>query len=340
MAKRAAHAVTERRVSLRPAPDTMACLTALLPVAEGVAAYAALTTEADSLRSSGDSRSRGQIMADTLVERLTGTPGGIGSIEVQLVMTDRTLLQGNAEPARLPGYGTIPAALARGLLLGQDKPSAAGANGKEADPGLAVWVRRLYTYPGTGELAAMDSKARLFPTGLKRFLQVRDATCRTPYCDAPIRHYDHIVPWHDGGETTAANGQGLCEACNHTKETPGWTTTPVTISGTRHSVRLQTPTGHTYHSTAPPLPGTPLSGTPSLGAWRFDAGQGGAATRQKMPAAVPRARSGGRRAPSPAKSALSPVGQGPAPPARHPSHGSGTRLGRSGQPTLPFDLPA
>ena len=72
----------------------------------------------------------------------------------------------------------------------------------------------------------MDSRARIFPPGLRRYIQARDDTCRTPYCDAPIRHLDHIVPWHDGGETTAANGAGLCEACNHTKETPGWTRPP------------------------------------------------------------------------------------------------------------------
>ncbi|MHC6593839.1 HNH endonuclease, partial [Arthrobacter sp. C152] len=110
--------------------------------------------------------------------------------------------------------------------------------------------------PGTGELVAMDSKARLFPPGLKRFLQVRDDTCRTPYCDAPIRHHDHIMSWQNGGPTTAVNGQGLCEACNHTKETPGWTAKPV--PGLRHTMETTTTTGHTYHSMSPPLPGTPL----------------------------------------------------------------------------------
>ncbi|WP_372489868.1 HNH endonuclease, partial [Arthrobacter rhizosphaerae] len=68
------------------------------------------------------------------------------------------------------------------------------------------------------------------------------------------RHLDHITPWHHNGTTTTTNGQGLCEACNHTKETPGWTTQ--THPGPRHTTELHTPTGHTYHSTAPPLPGT------------------------------------------------------------------------------------
>ena len=37
--------------------------------------------------------------------------------------------------------------------------------GREADPAFALWLRRLYTHPGTGELVGMDSRARLFPPG-------------------------------------------------------------------------------------------------------------------------------------------------------------------------------
>jgi len=264
--QRAAHAETERSVTLRPAPDTMCYLTALLPVAAGVAAYAALTRHADTARATGDPRSRGQLMADALVERVTGTPGGITGIEVQLVMTDRTLLAGDNEPARLAGYGVVPAGWARKLVAA-----------KGDIPELTTWVRRLYTAPGTGELIGMDSRARLFPAGLRRFIETRDTTCRSPYCDAPIRHLDHIVPWYRGGETTAANGAGLCEACNHTKETPGWTSRQAIAEAplnkgrpgdnpppaTRHTLELTTPTGHTYTSTAPPLPGSATG----KGAW-------------------------------------------------------------------------
>ncbi|MGO4856825.1 HNH endonuclease [Arthrobacter sp. 2MCAF14] len=248
--QRASHAAAERHVSLRPAPDTMTYLTALLPVAEGVAVHTALTRHADTLRSSGETRSRGQIMADTLVERTTGTPAGISGVEVQLVMTDRTLFQGDSEPARLPGYGIVPAGWAR-TMLSTGEPEG----GQE----LKLWLRRLYTAPGTGELVATDSRARLFPAGMGRFIQARDDTCRTPYCDAPIRHFDHIIPWHDGGPTSLANGAGLCEACNHTKELKGWTTqtrSAKTRPGTRHALDIRTPTGHHYRSTAPPLPGT------------------------------------------------------------------------------------
>ncbi|MGY2743170.1 DUF222 domain-containing protein [Arthrobacter sp. UYCu723] len=237
---RAGHAAAERHVSLRPAPDTMCYLTALLPVSAGVAAYAALTRHADTLRAGGDPRGRGQLMADGLVERLTGTPAGFTGIEIQLVMTDRTLFQGDSEPASLPGYGIVPAGWARNLIKDAGSVPGISSSPGRTDPGpggngsgdgggtgagaavagvaLQTWLRRLYTAPGSGDLVAMDSRARLFPAGLRRFLQARDDTCRTPYCDAPIRHMDHVIPWSEGGATTAANGSGLCEACNHTKE--------------------------------------------------------------------------------------------------------------------------
>ncbi len=131
-----------------------------------------------------------------------------------------------------------------------------------------MWFRRLYTHPTTGTLVGMDSTRRLFPPSLRRFVVARDGTCRTPWCDAPIAHADHITPHANGGPTTAANGQGLCVRCNLVKEQPGWTHTVLTPgphtaeghppgahpeSGAPHRVRITTPTGHTYHSTAPPL---------------------------------------------------------------------------------------
>ena len=63
-----------RRVGLRPAPDTMAILSGYLPVDQGVACLAALRRHTDTVKADGDRRSRDQIMADTLVERLTDKP--------------------------------------------------------------------------------------------------------------------------------------------------------------------------------------------------------------------------------------------------------------------------
>ncbi len=46
-------AEADRNVTLRPAPDAMTWMTALLPVKEGVAAFAALTRMSDSARCRG-----------------------------------------------------------------------------------------------------------------------------------------------------------------------------------------------------------------------------------------------------------------------------------------------
>jgi hypothetical protein len=83
-------------------------------------------------------------------------------------MTDRALFGTSDEPAHLDGYGPIPAELAREIVAGA------------CTRGERVWLRRLYTHPTTGELAAMDARGRLFRGSLGRFIQLRDRVCRTP----------------------------------------------------------------------------------------------------------------------------------------------------------------
>lgn len=234
----------DRRVTLRPAPDAMTRLTALLPVAQGVAAYAALARDADSLVAQGDSRGRGQLMADTLVERVTGqTAAPDVPIEVNLIMTDMamfnigTSVQAN-EPAEVVGHGPVPAEIARRLI--------ADRHGE-----VSTWVRRLYTRPDDGQLVGMDSRRRTFTGPQRTFLVLRDQVCRTPWCEAPIRHADHVVPSELGGSTSVANGAGLCAACNFAKQAPGWRGAPLPDG----QVAITTPTGHLYHSRPPDPPG-------------------------------------------------------------------------------------
>ena len=237
----AAQAEADRTVTIRPAPDTMTYVTALLPVAQGVGVYAALRRAADT---TFDDRSRGQVMADTLVQRVTGRPTETAEpIAVNLVLTDETLLGGNNTPAVVGGYGPIPAAVARGLV-----------DAAVTDERSKATLRRLYRHPKTGELVAMESRSRCFPRGLATFIGLRDQRCRTPYCDAPIRHRDHAQPRNRGGPTSAKNGLGECERCNYAKEAPGWQVSAGDKSGV-HTAEFVTPTGARYRSTAHPLPG-------------------------------------------------------------------------------------
>jgi hypothetical protein len=233
---RRASAEADRRVTLRPAPDVMSHLSALLPAAQGVAMYAALTREADSLRSDGDPRSRGQIMSDTLVQRVTGqTTATAVPVTVNVVISDAALLAGDDGPGFIEGYGPVPAELVRDLAT---------------HPEAIADVRRLYARPDTGELVAMDSRRRCFRGLLALMVRFRDQFCRTPWCDAPIRHTDHPEGVVEGGDTSYVNSQGLCEACNHAKQAPGWRARP----GPGGRVETETPTGIRYRTEPPGVP--------------------------------------------------------------------------------------
>ncbi|WP_375503727.1 HNH endonuclease [uncultured Jatrophihabitans sp.] len=196
-------------------------------------------------------------MADTLVERVTGqTTATAVPVEIELIMTDQTLFGGHEtsepdetsdpvdsptdgpnEPAELIGFGPISAELAREIAL-----EALGEK----------WLRRLYTNPLTGQLAAMDATRRNFTTNQRRFVRLRDqGRCRIPWCEAAIRHTDHLIPHGQGGKTRTDNGAGTCEACNYAKQAAGWTTRP-SLDG---SITVTTPTGHRYASRQPVPPG-------------------------------------------------------------------------------------
>ena len=239
-----------RRVGMQPAPDTMAGLTGYLPVEQGVACYAALRHHADTAVATGDGRSRDQIMADTLVERLTGqTHAADVNIELQLLMPLDTLINPNPNKdtaAVIHGQEPLPAELAREIL--------ASSRGRK-------WWRRLFTAPsttstGSGPIVGGDSTRRHFDGWLGQLIRLRDQTCTDPYCDAPIRHLDHIIRHSDGGPTILENGRGTCERGNHVREMPGWHINLIDagLLGQPHTIHITTPTGHHYLSRAPDPP--------------------------------------------------------------------------------------
>ena len=248
VAERRRRAEADRHTTLRPAPDVMTWLGALLPVKDGVAVHATLDRDARQAKAAGDARSLGQLMADILVQRVvhpglaetatttSTTTASTVPVLVNLVVRDSVLLGDADGTGWVEGHGPVPGDLIRQWVA------------DNADAEVETWVRRLYEQPETGRLVAMDSRAELFQGRLAEFIRLRDRVCRTTGCGARIRHTDHIEPRARGGPTTADNGQGVCELCNYAKEADGWTAR--TIPGPRHTVEITTPTGHTYTSTA------------------------------------------------------------------------------------------
>ena len=235
--RRCARAERERRVTVRPAPDTMSYLTGLLPVAQGVAVFASLRAGADASRVAGDARTVGQLMADLLVERVTGqSSAGAVPVEISLVMTPETLLGLTEEPAVLRDGTPIPAHTARELAGRPDAPA---------------WLRRIFTDPISGVVVSTDPARRRFQAAEKRHIDARDRTCRLPGCDSAIGHHDHVVRHTDGGPTEVANGQGLCPGHNLAKEIPGWRSGVMDPRPGRHVIEVTTPTGHRYQSRPP-----------------------------------------------------------------------------------------
>jgi hypothetical protein len=186
-----------RRVGLRPAPDTMAVLTGYLPVEQGVACLTALRRHTDTRKADGDRRSRDQIMADTLVERLTGqTTAADVNIELHLLMPlDALLNPHNASAAEIAGHGPVPAGIARDILH--------TTRGRR-------WWRRLFTAPADGPIIAADRLRGRFRRPPGHPDPAAGPHLPRPYCDAPIRHLDQVHRHAAGGPTTLANGRGLC----------------------------------------------------------------------------------------------------------------------------------
>lgn len=246
---------TKRHVHARILGDGMGQLTATLPAIDVSAIMTVLDTTADKARAGGDDRTRGQLVADILVQRLGGPDAGghLGTptaIALKVVVSAETLVGTSDEPGYVAGAGHVPASVAR--RLAQD-----GARH------LRSTVQRLFAMPGTGTLIATESASSYYRHGLADLIDVRDRRCRTPYCNAPLRHHDHVVPRAAGGQTTLANAQGLCEACNYAKESPGWRHEPVADPLAVTEIVLVTPTGHEHRSRAPDQPVTGSHSSPA-----------------------------------------------------------------------------
>lgn len=245
--KRRAKALANRRVEGRVLEDGTARITAIVPATAYASIMGSLDRAVAAARAAGDERTKHQLRSDIAAARLAGTPetGDAGvPVAVQLVVSAETLLGGESTPGHLTGHGPIPASVARHIVVNSDPTRST--------------LRRLFAVPEDKALITMESTQRRFPPVLRDFLRLRDDTCRTPYCNAPIAHADHVDPASRGGPTSTDNGQGLCEWCNYVKDHPDWqhTTGPINAP---HEVTVTTPTGHQHPGREPgaPIPPRP-----------------------------------------------------------------------------------
>ncbi len=208
--------VADRSISVSPDRDGMAWLNAYLPAAEAIAIHNRLSGIAGSLKVADEPRTIAQLMADVLVDLLVDGEIVSGDGEhsigrgvratVMVTVPVLALLGLEAPPATLEGFGPIDATTAREL--------AATA------PGFT----RILTHPETGTVLSVGRDRYSAPTDLRRYLRVRDGTCRFPGCGrlAVNCDLDHTVEWHTGGPTDHDNLAHLCQGHHHLKHHTGW----------------------------------------------------------------------------------------------------------------------
>lgn len=209
-AERHRAAVRDRSVTLEPALDGMADLLVHLPAVEGVAILERLDAAARSLHHDGDPRGVGQLRVDILCDVLLdrhATDSRFRSIDAQVNLTVPvlTLLGRDIEPAELDGYGPIDLATAAGLI------------------GQATTLRRVLTDPHTGIRLAFGRERYRVDPDLRRWLRLRDGSCRFPGCTRSTRFcdLDHGREWaSDRGRSDDVNLGHLCRG-HHTLKSVG-----------------------------------------------------------------------------------------------------------------------
>lgn len=301
---RAERAARARHVTMSPLTDGMARVVAVLRGIDAAGMMQALGARARSLKAGGERGAISAIEADLLVDAVlhpaesesTASPEAVTAaprrprttprLDVGVVITDTALLgrDDDAQCAQLEGYGVIPAHIVTDTLLGRPPGRLRPVDAPHPDDEVTAVFRRLYASPCSGELIGMESAARAFPTGLARMIRWRDSTCRTPWCNATIRHIDHVVPHHRGGPTSARNGQGLCVRCNLLKEHGAWTLEPLGASGTDAGPSAAAPPARPSSSPPHPRRGRAAGSPPTAWRWISPHGAQGISPTPSVPA--------------------------------------------------------
>lgn len=130
-----------------------------------------------------------------------------GGVRMQLVVTaSASTLDGTGDaPGELLGYGPVDAETTRRLAAQS-----------------STWTRLVV---GANGAPLSIGRIRYAPTAaMRRFLTLRDATCRFPGCDKPAAatEADHTTEWQDGGTTEVNNLALLCPEHHRLKSLGLW----------------------------------------------------------------------------------------------------------------------
>ena len=275
------NAFTERRSYWEAAPDGMAWLHWYGTAHDTKAAFDRINSMAGSLKKLGDptyagaatadragaeagagteviasvdeeqhKRTLDQLRADiTRALLLDGiTPDGMGAGirgTVMITVPVFALLGLDDEPATLEGYGPISPEAAREIA------------------GHAPSFTRLLTHPESGVVLSLGKTQHKNTKAMKKWLRVRDETCRFPGCSRPAvtSDVDHTDPWAGGGRTDSDNLAHLCEPHHRLKHLSQWR-----VSQEPGGILLWTSPGKRSYRTDPANPmGPPRPLPPAVG---------------------------------------------------------------------------
>ena len=247
----------DRGMSLEDGRDGMADLIIRLGATHAHAIYNKATAAAVAMNDPLDDRTldqrRADIITHVLLAQVDGEAFGVVPDEwddtnfvhwyrgitanVAVTVPVLTLLGESDTPATLDGWVPIDPVTARIIAS------------------VAKSFIRLLTHPETGAVLSVGRKRYKVPKDLRRYLEIRDLTCRFPGCSiaAERSDIDHTLDWQYQGETDRANLACLCPGHHTLKGNTAWTVTQSTDgSGV---LTWTTPSGRKYIT----YPQTPIS---------------------------------------------------------------------------------
>ncbi len=236
MVERARVAVAERRLTLDPARDGMAYLTLYTGAALASAILGRADAAAARALADGDPRTLVQLRVDLVVDALLDrdTALGLSRSQLEAMATGADELAATQEAELGPFAGVVPTVIVTvpvQTLLGGSEPGtldgvgpidAATARKLTAQaPGLY----RLLVDPEHGTPLSLSRSSYRVPDGLRRWLRIRDGSCRFPMCSIGTHRcdLDHTIEWTSrAGPTDHDNLAHLSRGHHTLKHHGGW----------------------------------------------------------------------------------------------------------------------